>query len=136
VEVALADAERHHVLLAWSVIVSLFGIVKTLALAVFERTRESGMLRAVGMTRRLARRMICHEAMMTSLLGAALRLPVGIMLAALATRGLQYYGLTLSVPVLSLATFVLLSLIVGVIAAVFPARRAGKLNVLAALSYE
>jgi putative ABC transport system permease protein len=125
-----------YVLLALSVIVSLFGIVNTLALAVFERTREIGMLRAVGMTRRQARRMIRHEAMMTSLLGAALGLPVGIGLAALATRGLKTYGLTLSVPVPSLATFVLLSLIVGVIAAVLPARRAGKLNVLAALSYE
>jgi putative ABC transport system permease protein len=78
--------------------------------------------------------MIRHEAMMTSLLGAAMGLPVGIGLAALATRGLHAYGLTLSVPVGSLATFVLLSLIVGVIAAVLPARRAGKLNVLAALS--
>jgi putative ABC transport system permease protein len=125
-----------YVLLALSVIVSLFGIVNTLALAVFERTREIGMLRAVGMTRRQARRMIRHEAMMTSLLGAALGLPVGIMLAALATRGLHAYGLTFSVPVPSLATFVLLSLIVGVVAAVLPARRAGKLNVLAALSYE
>ena len=125
-----------YVLLALSGIVSLFGIVNTLALAVFERTREIGMLRAVGMTRRQARRMIRHEAMMTSLLGAALGLPVGIVLAALATRGLSAYGLTLSVPVPSLATFVVLSLIVGVIAAVLPARRAGKLNVLAALSYE
>ena len=125
-----------YVLLALSVIVSLFGIVNTLALAVFERTREIGMLRAVGMTRRQARRMIRHEAMMTSLLGAALGLPVGVALAALAARGLHAYGLTLSVPVPSLATFVLLSLVVGVIAAVLPARRAGKLNVLTALSYE
>jgi putative ABC transport system permease protein len=125
-----------YVLLALSVIVSLFGIVNTLALAVFERTREIGMLRAVGMTRRQARRMIRHEAMMTSLLGAALGLPVGIGLAALATRGLHTYGLTLSVPLPSLATFVLVSLIVGVVAALLPARRAGKLNVLAALSYE
>ncbi|HEY0415052.1 MAG TPA: FtsX-like permease family protein [Gaiellaceae bacterium] len=125
-----------YVLLALSVVVSLFGIVNTLALAVFERTREIGMLRAVGMSRRQARRMIRHEAMMTSLLGAALGLPVGIMLAALATRGLHGYGLHLSVPVGSLATFVVLSLIVGVVAAVLPARRAGRLNVLAALSYE
>jgi putative ABC transport system permease protein len=125
-----------YVLLALSVIVSLFGIVNTLALAVFERTREIGMLRAVGMSRRQARRMIRHEAMMTSLLGAALGLPVGIALAALAARGLHSYGLTLAVPVPSLLTFVVLSLIVGVVAAVLPARRAGKLNVLAALSYE
>jgi putative ABC transport system permease protein len=94
------------------------------------------MLRAIGMTRRQARRMIRHESIMRSLLGAALGLPVGVALAALATRGLHGVGLTLSVPVPSLATFVLLSLMVGVIAAVLPARRAGKLNVLAALSYE
>jgi len=125
-----------YALLALSVIVSLFGIVNTLALAVFERTREIGMLRAVGMSRRQARRMIRHEAMMTSLLGAALGLPVGLALAALATKGLGSYGLRLSVPLTSLVTFVVLSLIVGVLAAVLPARRAGKLNVLAALSYE
>jgi putative ABC transport system permease protein len=125
-----------YVLLALSVIVSLFGIVNTLALAVFERTREIGMLRAVGMSRRQARRMIRHEAMMTSLLGAALGLPVGIALAALATQGLSSYGLSLSVPVPTLATFVVLALVVGVIAAVLPARRAGKLDVLSALSYE
>jgi ABC-type glutathione transport system ATPase component len=63
-------------------------------------------------------------------------LPVGVVLAALAARGLHAYGLTLSVPVPSLATFVLLSLVVGVIASVLSARRAGKLNVLTALSYE
>jgi len=125
-----------YALLGLSVIVSLFGIVNTLALAVFERTREIGMLRAVGMSRRQARRMIRHEAMMTSLLGAALGLPVGLALAALATRGLSSYGLELSVPLPSLLTFVVLSLFVGVLAAVLPARRAGKLNVLAALSYE
>jgi putative ABC transport system permease protein len=125
-----------YVLLALSVIVSLFGIVNTLALAVFERTREIGMLRAVGMTRRQTRRMIRHEAMITSLLGAALGLPVGIGLAALAVQGLHSYGLTLSVPIPSLAIFVVLSLVVGVVAAVLPARRAGKLNVLAALQYE
>jgi putative ABC transport system permease protein len=125
-----------YVLLALSVVVSLFGIVNTLALAVFERTREIGMLRAVGMTRRQARRMIRHEAMITSLLGAALGLPVGIGLAALAAGGLRAYGLRLTVPLPSVATFVVVSLIVGVVAAVLPARRAGRLNVLAALSYE
>lgn len=125
-----------YILLALSVIVSLFGIVNTLALAVFERTREIGMLRAVGMTRRQARRMVRHEAIVTSLLGAALGLPVGIALAGLAVQGLSDYGLALSVPIPSLLTFVIVSLIVGVLAAVLPARRAGKLNVLAALQYE
>jgi len=125
-----------YVLLALSVVVSLFGIVNTLALAVLERTREIGMLRAVGMSRRQARRMIRHEAMITSLLGAALGLPVGIGLAAVAARGLHAYGLRLSVPVGTLVTFIVVALVVGVVAAVLPARRAGRLNVLAALSYE
>src|SRR5215213_5950900 len=125
-----------YVLLALSVIVSLFGIVNTLALAVFERTREIGMLRAVGMTRRQARRMIRHESVMTSLLGAALGLPVGIGLAALATGSLRDYGVTLELPIVPLVGFTVLAIVVGVLAAILPARRAGKLNVLAALQYE
>jgi putative ABC transport system permease protein len=125
-----------YVLLALSVIVSLFGIVNTLALAVFERTRELGMLRAVGMTRRQVRRMIRQESMMTALLGASLGLPVGIGLAALATGGLRNYGLSLSVPVGTLLTFAILASFVGILAAILPARRASKLNVLNALQYE
>jgi putative ABC transport system permease protein len=125
-----------YVLLALSVIVSLFGIVNTLALAVFERTRELGMLRAVGMTRRQVRRMIRHESVMTALIGAALGLPVGIGLAALATTGLREYGLSLSVPIGSLVAFVLVASVVGVLAAILPARRASRLNVLSALQYE
>ena len=69
-------------------IVSLFGMVNTLVLSVFERTRELGMLRAVGMTRRQARRMVRHESVVTALIGAALGLPLGIFLAALVTRAL------------------------------------------------
>ena len=125
-----------YVLLALSVIVSLFGIVNTLALAVFERTREIGMLRAVGMTRRQARRMIRHESIMTSLLGAALGLPTGIALAALATGSLRDYGVSLELPAGPLLAFTIIAIVVGVMAAILPARRAGKLNVLAALQYE
>ena len=71
------------------VIVSLFGMVNTLVLAVFERTRELGMLRAVGMTRRQARRMIRQESVITALIGAALGLPLGVGLAALVTQSLS-----------------------------------------------
>jgi putative ABC transport system permease protein len=125
-----------YVLLALSVVVSLFGIVNTLALAVFERTREVGMLRAVGMTRRQVRRMVRQESIMTSLLGAALGLPVGVALAALAIGSLAKYGVSMSLPVSALVAFVAVAMIVGVLAAILPARRAGKLNVLAALQYE
>jgi putative ABC transport system permease protein len=125
-----------YILLALSVIVSLFGIVNTLALAVYERTRELGMLRAIGMTRRQVRRMVRQESVITSLLGAALGLPAGVALAALAIGSLAKYGVSMSLPVGSLIAFVVVSIVVGVLAAILPARRAGKLNVLAAVSYE
>src|ERR1019366_7485670 len=70
-----------YVLLSLSIVVSLFGIVKTLVLTVFERTRELGMLRAVGMTGRQLRRMIRHESIITALLGASLGIPLGVALA-------------------------------------------------------
>src|SRR5207248_1268437 len=67
-----------YVLLSLSIIVSLFGIVNTLVLTIFERTRELGMLRAVGMSRRQVRRMIRHESVITALLGATLGIPLGV----------------------------------------------------------
>jgi putative ABC transport system permease protein len=125
-----------YVLLALSVIVSLFGMVNTLVLSVFERTRELGMLRAVGMTRRQARRMIRHESVITSLIGAALGLPLGIMLAAAVTHAVGKYGVTFSLPVASLVIFTVAAMAAGILAAIAPARRASRLNVLEALQYE
>ena len=125
-----------YVLLALSVIVSLFGMVNTLVLAVFERTRELGMLRAVGMTRRQVRRMIRHEAVVTSLIGAALGLPLGVALGALVTQSLSQYGVSFSLPVVPLVAFVIVAIVAGIAAAVLPARRAARLNVLEALQYE
>ncbi|MGN6430385.1 MAG: ABC transporter permease [Gaiellaceae bacterium] len=125
-----------YVLLALSVIVSLFGMLNTLVLSVFERTRELGMLRAVGMTRRQARRMVRHESVITALIGATLGLPLGIMLAAAVTHALGKYGVTFSVPVASLVVFAVAAMIAGVLAAIAPARRAARLNVLEALQYE
>src|SRR5205814_7504449 len=78
-----------YVLLALSVVISLFGIVNTLVLTVFERTRELGMLRAIGMTRRQVRRMIRHESIITALIGAALGLVLGFFLAFLVTQALK-----------------------------------------------
>ena len=125
-----------YVLLALSVIVSLFGMVNTLVLAVFERTRELGMLRAVGMTRRQARRMIRQESIITALIGAALGLPLGVGLAALVTQSLSKYGVSFSLPVGTLIVFTVVAVIAGVLAAIAPARRASRLNVLNALQYE
>ena len=125
-----------YVLLALSVIVSLFGMVNTLVLAVFERTRELGMLRAVGMTRRQARRMIRQESVITALIGAALGLPLGIGLAALVTQSLSKYGVSFSLPVGTLVVFTVVAILAGMLAAIAPARRASRLNVLDALQYE
>jgi ABC-type lipoprotein release transport system permease subunit len=125
-----------YVLLALSVIISLFGMVNTLALSVFERTRELGMLRAVGMTRRQVRRMIRHESVMTALIGAALGLPLGIFLALLVTQALGEFDLQFAIPTGSLVTFVIVAIAAGILAAVLPARRAARLRVLEALQYE
>jgi putative ABC transport system permease protein len=123
-----------YVLLSLSIIVSLFGIVNTLALTVFERTRELGMLRAIGMTRVQVRRMIRHESIVTALLGAALGIPVGIILAIMVGRAIEYPAFT--IPWVTLVVFVVVAVIVGLIAAIFPAWRASRLNVLEALKYE
>jgi putative ABC transport system permease protein len=123
-----------YVLLALSVVVSLFGIVNTLVLTVFERTREIGMLRAIGMTRRQVRRMIRHESVITALIGAAIGIALGIVLAALLIARVDF--IVLSIPVGQLIGFALAAVLVGIIAAIFPARRASRLNVLQALQYE
>jgi putative ABC transport system permease protein len=123
-----------YVLLSLSIIVSLFGIVNTLVLTVFERTRELGMLRAVGMSRRQVRRMIRHESVITALLGAAFGIPLGVVLALMVGVAIKYAAFT--VPVGTLVLFVIAAILAGLVAAIFPARRASRLNVLAALQYE
>lgn len=123
-----------YVLLALSIIVSLFGIVNTLVLTVLERTREIGMLRAVGATRWQVRTMVTLESVVTSLMGAAIGIALGIVLAVLLIARIDF--LVLSWPIGSLALFALAAVVVGVIAAILPARRAARLNVLEALQYE
>ncbi len=123
-----------YVLLALSIIVSLFGIVNTLVLTVFERTREIGMLRAIGMTRRQVRRMIRHESVITSLIGAAIGIVLGIVLAALLIARVDFIEFTF--PTSQVIVFAIAAILVGILAAIFPARRAAKLNPLEALHYE
>jgi putative ABC transport system permease protein len=125
-----------YVLLGFSVIVSLFGMVNTMVLSVFERTREIGMLRAIGMTRRQARRMIRHESIITALIGATLGIGLGLLLAALITQAVGGSETSLVIPYQALAGFTLVAVLAGVAAAILPARRASRLNVLAALQYE
>jgi putative ABC transport system permease protein len=123
-----------YVLLALSIIVSLFGIVNTLVLSVFERTREIGMLRAIGMTRRQVRRMIRHESVITALIGAAIGIVLGIVLAALLIARVDF--IDFSFPTAQVIIFALAAIVVGILAAIFPARRAARLNPLEALHYE
>jgi putative ABC transport system permease protein len=123
-------------LLGLSVIISLFGVVNTLVLSVFERTRELGMLRAVGMTRRQVRRMIRYESIVTALIGGALGIVVGMFLAVLTTQALSDEGVVLAIPWGTIAIFVIATIFAGILAAVLPARRASRLNILKALQYE
>ncbi len=123
-----------YVLLALSVIVSLFGIVNTLVLTIFERTRELGMLRAVGMTRWQVRTMIALESVVTALIGAVIGIALGVVLAVLLIVRVDF--LVVSWPVTSLLIFALVAILAGIVAAIFPAQRAARLNVLEALQYE
>jgi putative ABC transport system permease protein len=123
-----------YALLALTIIVSLFGVVNTLVLSISERVRELGMLRAIGTSRRQVRRMVRLEAVIVSLIGAVLGAGVGVLLAVLFTRPLEDFVLT--IPAFTLVVLLILAAIAGVLAAVLPARRASRLNVLDALAYE
>jgi putative ABC transport system permease protein len=125
-----------YALLGLAVIVSLFGIANTLALSIHERTRELGMLRAIGMSRRQVRTMIRYEAVITALIGALLGMVLGVIFAALIAQPLKDEGFALSYPVGTLVALLVFAAIAGVLAAIAPARRASRLNVLESLQYE
>ena len=125
-----------YVLLALAVVISLLGIVTTLALSIHERTRELGMLRAVGMSRRQVRRLIRYESVITALIGAILGTVLGVIFAALVSRPLADEGFELAYPIGTLLVLLLLAALAGVLAAIWPARRAARLDVLEALAYE
>lgn len=124
-------------LLILAVIIALFGITNTLALSVFERTREIGLLRAVGMTRRQVQRTVFWEAIMVAVIGAALGIVVGLFFGIVVTAALASQGIDeLSIPFGTIAVLVIAGAIVGLIAAIFPAIRASRLNILESIAYE
>jgi putative ABC transport system permease protein len=125
-----------YALLSLSVIVALLGIVNTLALSVHERTRELGMLRAVGMTRRQVRRMVRAESVITAAIGAVLGIVLGLVFALIVSRPLAEDGFVFTIPIGTLIAVFILAGIAGVVAAIPPARRAAKVDVLRAVTTE
>ncbi|MGD0808644.1 MAG: ABC transporter permease [Acidimicrobiales bacterium] len=121
-----------YALLALAVFIALIGIVNTLMLSVFERTREIGLLRAVGMKRRQVRAMVRSEAVIISVFGAVIGIVVGTGLGLALVSSLKLTNS--SVPVRSLVVFLVLSALLGLVAATWPARRAARLDVLAAIA--
>ena len=122
-------------LLMLSVMIALFGIVITLLLAVYERRRETGLLRAVGMVRSQVRTTVRWESVITSVYGAAVGVVMGLLLGYVIIIALRDQGLTeFSIPVTSIALIMVLALIAGVLAAVFPAWRATRLGILTAIA--
>jgi putative ABC transport system permease protein len=126
-----------YVLLALSVIVSLFGIVNTLILSIYERTRELGMLRAIGTSRRQVRQMIRYESLITALIGGVFGLVIGVVAAFLITTlAFSGSGYVQSYPVGTLAILLVVAGLAGMLAAQLPARRAARLDMLSALAGE
>jgi putative ABC transport system permease protein len=124
-----------YVLLAFSILIALIGIVNTLALSVIERTRELGLLRAVGMVRRQVRRMIRGEAIVVCLIGAVLGVSVGLVLGLALVSAIHFdSGTLITVPFSTLGVVLVLAGFAGVLAAIGPARRAANLDVLSAIA--
>jgi putative ABC transport system permease protein len=125
------------VMLLLAVLIALLGIVNTLALSVYERTRELGLLRAVGMTRSQVRAMVRWESVVISLIGAVSGAVLGIGIGLAASQALQFWGVNaLSVPAVQVTSYVVLAAVAGVLAAIGPARTAAKVDVLRAVVTE
>ncbi len=125
-----------YALLALSILIAIFGVVNTLILTIHERTREIGMLRAIGTSKRQVRRMIRYESVITAMIGAIIGAGIGLFLAIVSVRALSDDGLVLSIPYPLIVTLLLLAAVAGIAAAIAPARRASKTNIIEALLYE
>ncbi len=126
-----------NALLILAVIIALFGITNTLSLSIFERTREIGLLRAVGMTRSQIRRMIRWESIMIAVIGAILGMLVGLFFGVVVTAALKSQGINvLSIPVVQILGLLIFGVIAGLLAAILPAHRAARLNILEAIAHE
>jgi putative ABC transport system permease protein len=126
-----------YAMLALAILIALLGIANTLALSIIERTRELGMMRAVGMTRSQLRSMIRWESVIIAIQGTVLGLVVGVLFGWALVTALSDEGFeTFRLPVLTLVVIVVLAALAGVLAAVWPARRAAKLDVLRAVVTE
>lgn len=124
-------------LLAFAIIIAMLGITNTLTLSVAERTREIGMLRAVGMTRRQIRQMIRAEAIIISVFGALLGVVLGIFFGWAILRALRDEGFkSFSIPVIQIIVYLALSALAGVVAAIAPSFKASRMNILKAINYE
>ncbi|MET9302420.1 FtsX-like permease family protein [Micromonospora aurantiaca] len=126
-----------QILLALAIVIAVLGIINTLALSVLERTRELGLLRAIGLRRAQTMRMITVEAVVISIFGALLGVVVGTGLGAAVVEALKDEGITdLVLPWGQMVTFLILAAIIGVVAAVLPAIRAARINVLGAIAHD
>ncbi|MFG2882479.1 ABC transporter permease [Streptomyces sp. NPDC048297] len=125
-------------LLGMAVIVAVLGVINTLAMSVFERSQEIGMLRAIGLDRRAVKRMVRLESLVISLFGGVLGIGLGVFFgwAAGELLGTKLATYELVLPWDRMAVFLLLAAVVGVLAALWPARRAARLNMLAAIKAE
>jgi putative ABC transport system permease protein len=122
-------------LLSFSILIALLGIMNTLALSIFERKREIGLLRAVGMTRRQVRRMVRWEAVLIALFGAVIGLVVGAALGIAVVFGIGQ-GLELTMPVGTLGLYALFAALGGVLASIWPSFRGARTDLLEAIAYE
>ena len=123
-------------LLALAIVIAVIGIVNTLGLSVIERTREIGLLRAIGMSRPRLRRMITLESVAIAVLGAVLGMALGLVIGVLLRQSLKDNLTSLGLPLGQLLVFLVIAVVVGVLAAILPAIRASRLNILDAIATE